>query len=52
MAPAVIQQHIDLYVNEFSLDIGTEGVRAIETLFSMAEASGLIPPDSSPLFPG
>jgi len=52
MAPAVIQQHIDLYVNEFSLDIGTEGVRAIETLYSMAEDSGLIPPDSSPLFPG
>jgi len=52
MAPAVIQQHIDLYVNEFSLDIGTEGVRAIETLFAMAQDSGLIPPDSSPLFPG
>jgi 1,4-dihydroxy-6-naphthoate synthase len=52
MAPAVIQQHIDLYVNEFSLDIGTEGVRAIETLFAMAQDSGIIPPDSSPLFPG
>jgi 1,4-dihydroxy-6-naphthoate synthase len=52
MAPAVIQQHIDLYVNEFSLDIGAEGVRAIETLFAMAEARGLILPDSSPLFPG
>jgi 1,4-dihydroxy-6-naphthoate synthase len=51
MAPAVIQQHIDLYVNEFSLDIGTEGIRAVETLFSMAEDSGLILPDSSPLFP-
>ncbi|MFH0999182.1 MAG: 1,4-dihydroxy-6-naphthoate synthase [Pseudomonadota bacterium] len=52
MAPDVIQQHIDLYVNEFSLDIGTEGVRAIETLFAMAQDSGLILPDSSPLFPG
>lgn len=52
MAPAVIQQHIDLYVNEFSLDIGTEGVRSIETLFAMAEAGGLIPTDSSPLFSG
>lgn len=51
MAPAVIQQHIDLYVNEFSLDIGTEGVRAIETLFSMAEDSRLIFPDSSRMFP-
>jgi len=52
MAPAVIQQHIDLYVNEFSLDIGAEGIRAIETLFSMAQDSGLILPDSNPLFPG
>lgn len=52
MAPAVIGQHIALYVNEFSLDIGAEGVRAIETLFSMAQDSGLIAPDSSPLFPG
>jgi 1,4-dihydroxy-6-naphthoate synthase len=50
MAPAVIQQHIDLYVNEFSLGIGPEGVRAIETLFAMAEAGGIIPPDSGPLF--
>jgi len=51
MAPAVIAQHIDLYVNEFSADIGPEGLRAIETLFSMAAAGGIIPPDSSPLFP-
>jgi 1,4-dihydroxy-6-naphthoate synthase len=51
MAPAVIQQHIGLYVNEFSLDIGAEGIRAIETLFALAEAGGLILPDSSPLFP-
>jgi 1,4-dihydroxy-6-naphthoate synthase len=51
MAPAVMRQHIDLYVNEFSLDIGAEGIRAIETLFSMAQDSGILPPDSSPLFP-
>jgi 1,4-dihydroxy-6-naphthoate synthase len=51
MTPAVIQQHIDLYVNEFSLDVGAEGIRAIETLFSLAEAGGIIPSDSSPLFP-
>ncbi len=51
MAPAVIQQHIDLYVNAFSLDIGAEGIRAVETLFAMAEESRLITPGSSPLFP-
>jgi 1,4-dihydroxy-6-naphthoate synthase len=52
MAPEVIQQHIELYVNEFTLNIGAEGILAIETLFSMAQESGLILPDSSPLFPG
>jgi 1,4-dihydroxy-6-naphthoate synthase len=50
MAPAVIQQHIDLYVNEFSLNLGAEGVQAIETLFAMAEARGIVAPDRSPLF--
>jgi 1,4-dihydroxy-6-naphthoate synthase len=52
MAPVVIQQHIDLYVNEFSLDIGTEGICAVETLFSMAQSCGLVAQDSSQLFPG
>ena len=51
MVPDVIRQHIELYVNEFSLNIGAEGIRAVETLFSMAQDSGLILPDSSPLFP-
>lgn len=50
MSPSVIKQHIELYVNGFSLDIGTQGVSAVETLFSMAEKIGLISPDRSPLF--
>jgi hypothetical protein len=29
----------------------SEGIRAIETHFAMAEAGGIIPPDSGPLFP-
>jgi 1,4-dihydroxy-6-naphthoate synthase len=33
----VIAQHIGLYVNNFSLDIGEEGERAIRTLITMAE---------------
>lgn len=32
MEPGVMQQHIDLYVNQFSLELGTEGRKAIETL--------------------
>jgi 1,4-dihydroxy-6-naphthoate synthase len=50
MSPEVIQQHIGLYVNDFSLDIGTEGTAAIHTLFAMAEAAGIMAPDSRPLF--
>ncbi len=47
----VINQHIGLYVNDFSLDIGDEGVAAVEELFSRAEREGLIPRRTKPLFP-
>ena len=47
---AVIDAHITLYVNDFSLDLGAEGVRAVETLLARAEARGLIPQCNVPLF--
>jgi 5,8-dihydroxy-2-naphthoate synthase len=34
MDPDVVRQHIALYVNEFTLDLGTEGRRAIDTLLA------------------
>jgi 1,4-dihydroxy-6-naphthoate synthase len=46
----VIDAHISLYVNDFSLDLGAEGITAIETLFRHAEARGLIPRAGQPLF--
>ena len=46
----VIRSHIELYVNDYSLDLGDEGVRAVETLFARAEARGIIPPCELPLF--
>jgi len=46
----VIDAHINLYVNDFSHDLGTEGVKAVETLLGCAEARGLIPRSSEPLF--
>jgi len=46
----VIQSHIGLYVNDFSVDLGKEGVNAIETLFARAEERGIIPPSEMPLF--
>ena len=45
----VIAAHIALYVNDFSLDLGDEGVHAVETLLTRAAARGLIPPCDLPL---
>ena len=36
MDPAVMRQHIDLYVNDFSVDFGAEGERAVALLLKMA----------------
>jgi 1,4-dihydroxy-6-naphthoate synthase len=47
---SVIDQHIALYVNDFSRDLGSEGERAITTLFARAEARGIIPACDLPLF--
>lgn len=46
---AVIDAHISLYVNDFSLDLGAEGERAVSFLLARAEARGLIPPCDLPL---
>jgi len=46
---AVIQQHIDLYVNHFSLDLGEEGLAAVHELLHRAAAAGIIPPSALPL---
>jgi len=46
----VIQQHIELYVNNFSKDIGEKGEAAITTFFKKARASGLIKNFESSLF--
>ncbi len=43
-------RHIDLYVNEYSVDLGAEGKRAVETLFDRARAIGLIPATTDALF--
>jgi 1,4-dihydroxy-6-naphthoate synthase len=46
----VIDAHINLYVNDFSLNLGDEGVMAVETLLGRAESRGLIPKSNKPLF--
>jgi 1,4-dihydroxy-6-naphthoate synthase len=50
MDDAVMQAHIDLYVNDFSLDVGADGERAVQELFGRARAAGLIPASDLPLF--
>jgi len=46
----VMYRHIDLYVNEYSVDLGAEGRRAVELLFDKAAATGIIPPAAKSLF--
>ena len=50
MDETVMKGHIDLYVNEFSLDLGDEGVAAVQRLFAEAEKRGIFPTSNSPLF--
>lgn len=49
MSESVMQQHIDLYVNAYSLDVGT-GARAAEVLLEHAQARGFIPPSAQSIF--
>ncbi len=39
----VAQAHIDLYVNQFTADLGEEGYAAIESLLGKAAEEGLVP---------
>ncbi len=50
MSSTVIRQHIDLYVNDFTLNLGREGEEAVNTLFRMARDSKMLPESKSPLF--
>ena len=44
----VCHQHIALYVNDFSVDLGDEGRAAIDELLARGRASGLLPAARSP----
>lgn len=43
MEDAVMQAHIDLYVSQFTVDLGTQGRAAILEMFRIAEAQQIIP---------
>ncbi|MFC9324844.1 1,4-dihydroxy-6-naphthoate synthase [Kitasatospora sp. NPDC057015] len=44
MDPAVADQHIGLYVNEFTEELGEAGYAAVRGLLARAAAEGLVPP--------
>ncbi len=50
MSEDVMYRHIDLYVNEYSVDLGHEGRRAVELLLQKARAAGMIPAVGEELF--
>jgi 1,4-dihydroxy-6-naphthoate synthase len=50
MDEAVMRKHIDLYVNDFTLDLGAEGIAAVRRLFAEADARGMFPRSERDLF--
>ncbi len=46
----VMYKHIDLYVNDFTRNLGQQGREAIEILYKKASEQGLIPPLNQQIF--
>lgn len=47
LADSVIEQHINLYVNNYSLDLGDEGLRAVNELLKRADHQGILQGDNN-----
>jgi 1,4-dihydroxy-6-naphthoate synthase len=52
MDDAVMQQHIALYVNDFSVDLGRTGREAVQVLLTRGEQAGVLPAVHEPIFVG
>ena len=50
MSEEVMYQHIDLYVNKYSIDLGVDGRNAVHVLFDRARQNGIIPAVRGDLF--
>ncbi|MGE0560830.1 MAG: menaquinone biosynthesis family protein [Flavobacteriales bacterium] len=50
MDKKVMMQHVDLYVNKYSIDLGDEGKLSITKMFNLAQEKGIIPNIVNPLF--
>lgn len=49
MEPAVVASHIALYVNEFTRDLGEEGLAAVGEMLARGRRAGLLPASGEPL---
>ena len=50
MDEIVIKKHIDLYVNQYSVDLGLEGRKAVQQLFQLAKEKKIITRITDPIF--
>jgi len=50
MEEKIMRKHIELYVNDFSVDLGSEGKGAVGKLFEMASEKGVIESPHQELF--
>ncbi len=50
MSEEVMYKHIELYVNQYSVNLGTEGRKAVQLLFDTALEKGIIPQIKKGLF--
>ncbi|MCB0575949.1 MAG: 1,4-dihydroxy-6-naphthoate synthase, partial [Saprospiraceae bacterium] len=50
MEDAVMQAHIDLYVTDFTVDLGEKGRRAVQEMFRIAREKHIIPLNNDKIF--
>lgn len=50
MSDDVMRKHIELYVNDYSDDVGEEGIAAVHELFARARSAGILDADATPRF--
>ena len=50
MDEKVMMQHVELYVNKYSIDLGKEGKNAISQMFNLAQEKGIIPKVEKDIF--
>jgi 1,4-dihydroxy-6-naphthoate synthase len=52
MDESVMRQHIDLYVNNYSLDLGEDGKKAVNKFFQIYNSMNELPTNEPAIFLG